>query len=206
MQTTVAEGDVDASVEPATPRRSRVARLLDAPAHRRCFAALAAAEGCLLGAAIARSTDVVSTIALWAAGLAAWTLVEYVLHRGLFHVPRTHPLSVMGARQHLDHHDAPSRLPISKPLHLTLPAIAIAGGVAWVVGPFALAVVAGLVAGYLGYEAMHVGAHVLRGDHPWPAQQRRHLGHHRDDGAWFGITNPLWDHILRTGAKDEDER
>lgn len=181
----------------ATPR-SRLARLLEAPAHRRCFAALVIAEAVATTAAIAKAQDVAAIAGAWTAGLAAWTLIEYVLHRVLFHLPRTHPLSVLGARQHLDHHDAPSRCPISKPLRLTMPAIAIAIAIAWVLGGLALAVCAGLIAGYLVYEVMHVGAHVLHDDHPWPAQRRRHLAHHGDPGRWFGITNPLWDRVFGT--------
>ena len=84
--------------------------------------------------------------------------------------------------------------------HLTLPAIGVASTAAWLVGPIALAVVSGLVGGYLAYELLHVAAHVLPEDHPFPALQRGHLAHHRDARAWFGITSPVWDHVMGTAG------
>lgn len=83
-------------------------------------------------------------------------------------------------------------------MHLTLPAIAIAAGSSALLGPLPLALVAGLVAGYLGYELLHVAAHVLPDDHPLPAVQRWHLAHHRDARRAFGITSPAWDHAFGT--------
>lgn len=182
--------------------RSRLSRLIDAPPHRRCFGALAILEVGLVVLALASTplapAALASAALAWLGGVAGWTLVEYLLHRFAFHLPRAHPLSRLGARQHLDHHDAPDRAPITKPMHLTLPAIGVAAASAWLVGPMALAVVSGLVAGYLAYELLHVAAHVLPRDHPFPALQRGHLQHHRDPGAWFGITSPVWDHVMGT--------
>jgi len=180
------------------PRPSRRARLLADAAHRRCFTALAVVATLLLVAALASADDVTGSAGAWGVGLVAWTLVEYLLHRLLFHLPRRHLLEVLGARQHLDHHARPDRHPISKPMHLTLPAIAIAAATAALVSPPALAVVAGLVAGYLVYELLHVAAHVLPEDHPLPGVQRWHLAHHRDPRSGFGITSPVWDHVLGT--------
>ncbi|MBC8069909.1 MAG: sterol desaturase family protein [Deltaproteobacteria bacterium] len=186
-------------VERSVAEAPRRARMLEHRAHRRCFAVLGTLALAASGTAIAGGLGVGSTLALGSLGVLTWTLVEYVLHRFAFHLPRSHPLSVLGARQHLDHHDAPSRQPISKPLQLTVPAIVLGVAALWQLGGAAgLAVGGGLVAGYLGYELLHVAAHVLVRDHPLPALQRWHLEHHRDARHGFGITSPLWDVVLRT--------
>ena len=177
---------------------SRLARMLSHADHRRCYAVLVLVELGVLAVAAWRAPGALALGLVWLGGVAAWTLLEYLLHRFVFHIPRTSPLSALGSRQHLDHHDAPSRLPITKPLCLTLPAIVIGVGVVSTLGPLGLAVAAGLVAGYLGYELAHVAAHVLVGDHPLPNLQALHLQHHIEPGRAFGITNGVWDRVFGT--------
>ena len=177
---------------------SRLARMLSHADHRRCYAVLVLVELGVLAVAAWRAPGALALGLVWLGGVAAWTLLEYLLHRFVFHIPRTSPLSALGSRQHLDHHDAPSRLPITKPLYLTLPAIVIGVGVVSTLGPLGLAVAAGLVAGYLGYELAHVAAHVLVGDHPLPNLQALHLQHHIEPGRAFGITNGVWDRVFGT--------
>ena len=89
-------------------------------------------------------------------------------------------------------------LPITKPLHLTLPTHALALALASTLGEFGLAAAAGLIAGYLVYELGHVAAHVLVADHPWPRLQAQHLAHHVDDSRAFGITTGVWDGVFGT--------
>jgi sterol desaturase/sphingolipid hydroxylase (fatty acid hydroxylase superfamily) len=179
--------------------------MLEHPVHRRCFVVLGALALGLIVGAIMRGVGIGAAFGLWLLGLLGWTFVEYLLHRFAFHLPRSHPLALLGARQHLDHHDAPSRLPISKPLQLTLPAIAIGvGTIAALGGAPGLAVSGGLVSGYFGYELLHVAAHVLVQDHPLRSVQRSHLEHHRDPASRFGITSPLWDAVLGTLGKRID--
>jgi 4-hydroxysphinganine ceramide fatty acyl 2-hydroxylase len=146
-----------------------------------------------------------ATCALYGgAGLFAWTFVEYLLHRFLFHLPPGHPLAFAGARMHHDHHVDPSRGPVVKPPALTLAAFAATFAVA--VASLGMARAAplwsGLIAGYLVYELSHLAAHRLGEErHPWPAQRRRHLRHHDDASLGFGISSPLWDRVLGTGHR-----
>lgn len=189
------EPPIHASSRGTSPR---LARMLSHAEHRRCYAALVLVELGVLAVAAGRVAGPLVLALVWLGGVAGWTLLEYLLHRFVFHIPRASPLSVLGSRQHLDHHDAPSRLPITKPLHLTLPAIALGVGLASTQGPLGLAAAAGLVAGYLGYELAHVAAHVLVGDHPLPGLQAWHLRHHLDPGRAFGITNSVWDRVFDT--------
>lgn len=167
--------------------------------HRRCVAALVLVELATLALALRGAVSPLALASSWLVGLIGWTLVEYLLHRFVFHVPRASPWSRLGARAHLDHHDAPARLPITKPLHLTVPALIVALALASTLGQLGLAGAAGLIAGYLGYELAHVAAHVLVDDHPWPRLQAHHLAHHADDSRAFGITTGVWDRVFGTG-------
>lgn len=179
--------------------RSRLGRLLICPEHRRCLLVLGVIEvGLVLGSATAGRLF----FALWLTGLLSWSLVEYLLHRFLFHVPVTHALAKLGARHHHAHHRRPDRPPITKPLALTLPVIGVAAVLAAILGGLAVAVVAGLVGGYLCYEVCHVAAHVLGDVHPVPRLRDAHLLHHERSAVAFGITSPLWDRVFGTQAPD----
>ena len=131
------------------------------------------------------------------AGLGAWTLLEYLVHRWVFH----HAPWIRG--QHEAHHDDPKAL-VGTPTWLSLvvylalvllPSV-LAAGLA-----FGCSFTAGLLLGYLWYGAAHYGAHYW---HPRPRSyfssiKRWHaLHHHVDCHGNFGVTTPLWDHVFRT--------
>lgn len=129
-----------------------------------------------------------------------WTLLEYVLHRFVFH---DRVLGVGPAREHLDHHAKVDWFaPLSSKLRMAaviLPALAlVAVPVAgWGAGS---AYVIGIVGGWLGYELLHRAIHV------WPPRTaygrwawRHHLHHHFGDPRRnHGVTSPLWDLVFRT--------
>lgn len=189
-------------VSRASPPRARLRRMIACRRHALTYAALLVGEVMLwIVWGETASLSLPGPVTPWLAGVLAWTFLEYVLHRFAFHLPPKHPLSVFGARQHLEHHAAPERMPITKPLVLTLPTLALGYAAAsWFVGAgHAAPFWAGMVAGYLGYELMHVAAHTLEpSEHPLPGFQRAHLEHHTHVARNFGITSPMWDRILGT--------
>ncbi|WP_437907333.1 sterol desaturase family protein [Sorangium sp. So ce327] len=174
------------------------------PADARRLAVVAAAEVLLLGIGVWSGGGALAGALFWAAGLAGWTLIEYLLHRFLFHLPAEHPLAFLGARIHLAHHEAADQTPIVKPPAATLGAFsagfcatAAAAGVSR-----AAPLWAGLVAGYLLYELSHLAAHLLSdAEHPLPAQRRHHLRHHAAPRARFGVSSALWDRAFDTGRE-----
>jgi sterol desaturase/sphingolipid hydroxylase (fatty acid hydroxylase superfamily) len=134
------------------------------------------------------------------AGLAAWTLVEYLVHRFAFH-----HCFALGRRLHQLHHDHPSD-PDSERSSLSTPLVA---------APFALvvlgaagiedgsAIFAGLLAGYLVFIAIHYAVHrvpIEPGSWLYPTKIR-HLAHHRSDNCNFGVTTSFWDIVFRTRAR-----
>lgn len=138
----------------------------------------------------------------WAAaaatGVAAWSLLEYLLHRFMFHG------SSGIARLHAEHHRFP-RAFIGTPTWLSL-------GV-WGVLLFlptwqhsSLTTASGLTTGvcfaYLWYGIVH---HVIHHHRPRFLAARlsgaayRHFRHHNPEHCGnFGVTTPLWDHIFGT--------
>jgi sterol desaturase/sphingolipid hydroxylase (fatty acid hydroxylase superfamily) len=138
---------------------------------------------------------------VWASGFVAgfitWTLLEYLIHRFVFHrLPYVRDL-------HLAHHEEPQSL-IGTPFWLSLGGyvIVVFAPLWWAIGfPLASALVAGLLTGYLWYSFVH---HVL---HHWPiersswfyqAKLRHCLHHYRDNEGNFGVTTGVWDRVFGT--------
>ncbi len=130
-------------------------------------------------------------------GWAAWTLVEYLLHRFVLHgLP---PFK----RLHASHHQRPTAL-IGSP---TLMTAALFGLLVFAPSFAALglwracALTSGMVSGYLAYTVIHHGVHHWRSSAPWLQRRRRWHGlHHRSPPkhACFGVTSGLWDHVFGT--------
>lgn len=147
--------------------------------------------------------NVVVALAWAAGGLLLWTLVEYVVHRLLFHFE---PRSALGRRlvflMHGVHHDYPQdRTRLVMPLLVTAPlAVALYFLFRWLFGAYWPAVAAGFGAGYVAYDTVHFMIH------HWPMRgpvgrwlKRHHLRHHfNQEHAGYGVSSPLWDYVFGT--------
>ena len=132
--------------------------------------------------------------ALAAAGLAAWTAIEYALHRFVLH--GLQPFK----RWHAEHHERPTAL-ICAPTILSaaliatlvfLPAVLLAG--LW----RGCALTLGVLTGYLAYAITHHATHHWRADSAWLKRRKRWhaLHHHRARPGCYGVTTTFWDHVL----------
>lgn len=141
------------------------------------------------------------------AGIFAWTLVEYVLHRWIFHWVNDTP---RGRRIHFllhgVHHDFPSDkdrlvmpLPTSVPLAVLFHVVFMLLLGRALGEPF----FAGFVAGYLFYDGTHYFVHHFVPTSRWGKLLRRHhmMHHHADHEGGFGVSSPLWDYVFRTLPK-----
>jgi len=152
-------------------------------------------------------------------GLGSWTFLEWLLHRAM-HIDTG--IAFIGRLQdsaHLRHHREPDDLEHSVVrLRASIPITFLLLGVARLAFGHldqALAVMCGLLTGYLFYEAVHLSAHTAHAAHPLPglrSLRRMHLRHHfgQNDRA-FGVTSPLWDWIFgtyrtRSGSQATDLR
>jgi sterol desaturase/sphingolipid hydroxylase (fatty acid hydroxylase superfamily) len=138
------------------------------------------------------------------AGLLLWTLVEYAIHRGFFHLkPRRRIGRALAYLVHGVHHAYPSdRGRLVMPPVVSVPlAVAFYGLFVGAAGEaVGQALYAGFLAGYVAYDTLHCLLHSRPARAPWLATlQRNHMSHHfeRHDRR-FGVSTTLWDHVFRT--------
>ena len=136
-------------------------------------------------------------------GVLIWTLMEWVLHR-LMHVDTGVALvERIQDSAHLRHHREPADLEHSVArLRFTIPAAGLllllarlaCGG--W---PEAVAVMIGLLGGYMWYEFVHLCSHA-KSRVPGLAQVIRHHQKHHfvSSRRAYGVTSPLWDWVFGT--------
>lgn len=138
-------------------------------------------------------------------GAAAWTGVEYGLHRFVMHEKRG---PKMASREHLQHHaDVTYFSPTSKKLLSAAATTAAVYPVAHVVlgRRAATAFTAGMISTYFGYEVAHRRIHTHAPINRWGRWMRRHhLRHHFGSPMRnHAVTTPLWDTVFRTTESAE---
>jgi sterol desaturase/sphingolipid hydroxylase (fatty acid hydroxylase superfamily) len=145
---------------------------------------------------------------LWAApvfgvslliGLATWTLVEYAIHRLVYHH------APVFSALHDSHHQAPNEF-------IGVPSF-VSSGFIIVVCYFPVRILddvaasgftSGMLLGYAAYMFVHHATHhfaIQPGD--WLYEARvRHMAHHYHDNANFGVSTGFWDRVFdTTGAR-----
>jgi cyclopropane-fatty-acyl-phospholipid synthase len=136
---------------------------------------------------------------LMAAGLCAWTLLEYLLHRLMLH--RVEPFRSWHLQHHL-HPDVPMRTPVVFSATLLLPVVALPILLNALMGP-AAAFSFGLLVGHLLQEIVHHRLHMAAHPvNPWLRERWRvHSFHHnRNEHVGYGTLTGFWDGVLGTGV------
>ncbi len=165
-----------------------------------------------------------ASLALWMtpllflAGVLFWTLTEYVLHRGLFHLrPGAwwKPSKLKLFMIHGYHHEYPNdklRLVAPPSMSWSIGAVLIPAFYFGVGEPYCWALIAGIATGYIAYDWVHYYTH-----HAKPTTRlgrfikRYHLAHHyKDQSSHYGISSPLLEVVFGTvgpskAAKDNAE-
>jgi len=143
------------------------------------------------------AVDGLSGPGLMVAGLCAWTLLEYLLHRLMLH--RVEPFKGW----HLQHHlrpDVPMRTPVVFSGMLILPVVSLPILLHTLFGP-AAAFSLGLLVGHLLQEIVHHRLHMATHPvNPWLLERwREHaFHHHRNEHVAYGTLTGLWDGVLGT--------
>jgi sterol desaturase/sphingolipid hydroxylase (fatty acid hydroxylase superfamily) len=135
----------------------------------------------------------VGAIGTFAAGLFAWTFIEYLIHGWLSHTFRT-----FAGPLHAVHHRDPGAvftigawLPIATAYLVGLAIFCMTAGMIFF---------SGIVAGFIAYETIHYRIHFRAPRAGIESHLRaRHLAHHQSNpDATFGVTSELWDLIFGT--------
>lgn len=160
---------------------------------------------CLLVVTRSEALSWGASFVLLTSGLLSWGLIEYGLHRFVFHY---NARSELGRRlvyaAHLSHHDYPSAtdrlfssLVISAPVAAAYLLLARITTGSWRV---AALLFTGLVLGYFYYEWLHFRSHHSRTRLRLFRYLKKYhlLHHHQTPELRFGVTSPLFDVIFGT--------
>ncbi|VVT57698.1 uncharacterized protein SAPINGB_P005825 [Magnusiomyces paraingens] len=151
-------------------------------------------------------------VPLYVCGLFLWTLIEYILHRFLFHIERwlpDHPLAFTAHfLLHGVHHYLPMdrmRLvmppamfiilctPIYKLCHFLFPQYYVA-----------MCIFAGGHMGYIMYDVTHYSLHHIRLPEFMKDVKKHHLDHHyKNYDLGYGVTSKFWDSVFGTTMRDD---
>ncbi len=147
--------------------------------------------------------DGVSAFGLFAAGLAGFTLIEYCVHRYLFHMAASDERRAkIQYTMHGVHHEYPK-----DKTRLAMPPIVSVFVVSllfflfhFVLGAAAFGVLAGFVFGYAMYLFVHYAIHAYAPPKNflkvWWHHHAQH--HYRQDEIAFGVSSTIWDHVFGT--------
>jgi len=138
-------------------------------------------------------------------GFLSWGLIEYILHRFVFHLDTT---SLFGRNllntSHLAHHENPRAMDdLFANLRMSVPIASAYFLIAWMILGTRVAasyLFLGLVAGYFSYEWLHFQAHHGRSRLPVLRYLKKYhlLHHYRTPNRRFGVTSPFFDFFFGT--------
>mmetsp|Transcript_28118 Transcript_28118/g.67181 ORF Transcript_28118/g.67181 Transcript_28118/m.67181 type:complete len:350 (-) Transcript_28118:38-1087(-) len=144
----------------------------------------------------------------WSAGVLTWTLIEYTLHRHVFHLDELVQFSKWSITTHFLLHGVHHLLPMD-PMRLVFPPVLTI----LFIGPFyflfrlafsvpvAVCLLAGGLSGYMSYDLTH---YYLHHSAKPPLEYLRslktyHLAHHyKNPKLGYGITTKFWDFAFDT--------
>ncbi len=154
------------------------------------------AGNAILALKVGSALEVPIWIASAITGLVVWSLLEYAVHRFIYHrVPIFDAL-------HDAHHAEPEEL-IGAPPLVGISLVLAMGYLALLASNFAIAsgITSGLFLGYMGYMLVHHASHHWKPrTGTWLYMLRRHhaLHHYRNEEGNFGIITSFWDHLFGT--------
>lgn len=149
------------------------------------------------------TTPLFTVVGLMLAGAIYWTLIEYIIHRWIYHIRyRNFSFRTFIESFHMHHHRdiTDGEVLNAGPLLVYPMFVVVHLPLVWM-KPDDLAFLAlGNILMYSFYEFVHFRIHLRPGKSRYISFiQKFHLHHHYfDPGVNFGNTSPLWDHIFRT--------
>ena len=157
-------------------------------------------------AAVATTISWLPFLGVYFLGVLAWTLLEYVMHKYLFHlkIKNTPKMKRFLFLMHGYHHEFPqheTRLVAPPAMSWTFGGVligliylAFGGNAYW------LSMAAGTMTGYIAYDMIHYSVHTFTPRTRFGKALREYhfIHHYKAPTKNFGISNPLWDVIFGT--------
>lgn len=157
----------------------------------------------------------VTVAALFCLGLFIWTLLEYSMHRFLFHIEYYLPDHPVAFAVHFLLHGVHHYLPMDKMrlvmpptllVALTTPFYHLAHTVFFYNYYHAMAVFAGAFLGYVTYDCCHYFLHHVQLPAFMKEIKKTHLDHHyKNYDLGYGVTSKFWDIVFGTVMSDDKE-
>lgn len=147
-----------------------------------------------------------NAILLFVGGFMSFTLIEYVMHRFVFHLtPTTEKREKFAYTVHGVHHDYPKdkdRLAMPIPLSLTL-STGFFFLFKLIMGIHVFGFLPGFLMGYSAYLWVHYMVHAFQPPKNfWKVLWVHHgIHHYKDPGNAFGVSSPFWDMVFGTMPK-----
>ncbi|KAI9690270.1 MAG: fatty acid alpha-hydroxylase [Bathelium mastoideum] len=157
---------------------------------------------------VSQSLSPIPLALYWIVGLCIWTIVEYGLHRFLFHIDSVLPDNRVCLTLHFLLHGIHHYLPMDR-LRLVMPPTLfvvlatpfyfLATNVFWYDWNAAMAVYCGGIFGYTCYDMTHYFLHHKNLPAYYRELKKYHLQHHfADYENGFGVTSRFWDRVFKT--------
>lgn len=154
------------------------------------------------------SLTVGTTVTLFFIGTLVFTLVEYIVHRYIFHISTDTPAKEkFQYTAHGVHHEFPKdkdRLAMPPILSITLSTILLFV-FRLIMGDFVFAFLPGFLVGYAAYLSVHYMVHAYQ-----PPKNflkilwvNHGIHHYKNGEVVFGVSSPLWDYVFGTMPKAE---
>ncbi|KAF9493093.1 fatty acid-2 hydroxylase [Pleurotus eryngii] len=149
---------------------------------------------------------VTKTMVCFFLGNIIWTILEYTLHRFLFHIDDYLPDSPPFLMLHFLLHGVHHYLPMDR-LRLVMPPTLFAAlqfpftQLAYKLFPVAVAngIIAGAFTFYVLYDCMHYALHHTKLPQYMNEMKKYHLAHHyKNFELGFGVTSKVWDYVFNT--------
>lgn len=161
----------------------------------------------------AMGVSIWGSLALLVGGAFAWTFVEYLLHREVFHwIPNDGWGETFHFFVHGVHHDWPDdkyRLVMPPIVSLTLFAVFL-GLWTTLLGAYGWAFHAGFTFGYMCYDILHYIQHHGRARFGWLKRlKKHHFSHHFNpdyEELRFGVSTRIWDFVFGTDDLPDEEK
>lgn len=144
-------------------------------------------------------------------GFLAFTLLEYVVHRYVFHMPVTTKIkeNIQFALHGLHHREPRDKKRLAMPpISSLILAVIFYSFFQLVMGDYTFGFLPGFMAGYASYLAVHYIVHI------WPMPKNwfkilwvnHNIHHYKDHTVAFGVSSPLWDVVLGTMPEVKEKK